>query len=183
MRHGMLLVLHAPTRSAALRRGPFTEERGLAAPRQIEMLPDPLFSSGREVPRPSPSEARARITRLEQLRFELEFFERVLKRRAQLPVVMRAHAANLAKLGLHQQAAVWDRRLVRLRPSDPIAWYNLACSLAQMGEIDGAFDALERAIAFRYPLPRHVLRDPDLRALRRDPRFGRIRARLMEEPH
>ena len=67
-----------------------------------------------------------------------------------------------------------DLQLVRLRPDRPVPWYNLACSYALLGMADRAFEALERALRLGYGHIHHLRRDPDLKSLRRDPRFTRL---------
>lgn len=64
-----------------------------------------------------------------------------------------------------------DRELVRRAPADPTVHYNLACSLALLGEKAEALDALERAIALGYEDPAHLLADEDLASLREEARF------------
>ena len=63
-------------------------------------------------------------------------------------------------------------------PSAPIPWYNLACSYAVLGMIEPAFAALQRALELGYRHLDHVRRDPDLKSLRRDPRFARLLRRF-----
>ena len=117
--------------------------------------------------------------RAAQRAFEIEFFESVLRRNPRLTSVVRAHAQNLAAAGQVARALYWDLRHARLEPDDPIPQYNVACMLARLGEIDDAFDALERALALGYPEMRWILRDPDLRGLRRDPRYPALVGRLV----
>jgi len=66
-----------------------------------------------------------------------------------------------------------------LLPERPIPWYNLACSFSVLGLVDAAFAALQRSLELGYPRLDHVFRDPDLKSLRRDPRFGRLLRRIM----
>ena len=91
---------------------------------------------------------------------------------------LRAQANNLAARGHHARALQLDRRLVRLTPEDAIAWYNLACSYTVLGMIDPGFFALQRALELGYAHDGRLSRDPDLKALRRDPRFGRLLRRF-----
>lgn len=88
--------------------------------------------------------------------------------------VLRVHANNLAARGQSARALQIDRRLVRLQPDRSIPWYNLGCSYAVLGMADPAFSALQRAVDLGYPRIDHMARDPDLKALRRDPRFVRL---------
>jgi tetratricopeptide (TPR) repeat protein len=91
---------------------------------------------------------------------------------------LRVHANNLAAKGLYARAVQIDRRLVRLSPDDPIAWYNLACSYTLLGMIEPALSALQRSLELGYRLLKRLRRDPDLKALRRDPRFARLLRRF-----
>ena len=80
----------------------------------------------------------------------------------------------LTRAGRHNEALEADLRLADLRPKDPIAFYNLACSYSNLENLDAAFDALRRAFDLGYRDYRHLLRDPDLENVRRDRRFKRL---------
>jgi tetratricopeptide (TPR) repeat protein len=77
----------------------------------------------------------------------------------------------LTRAGRHQEALEADLRLATLRPRDPVAFYNLACSYSNLDNVDGAFDALRRAFELGYNDYKHLLKDPDLENVRRDRRF------------
>jgi hypothetical protein len=64
-----------------------------------------------------------------------------------------------------------DLELVRMCPREPIAWYNLGCSYALTGHPEEAFNALTKAVDLGYADTDWMLRDGDLRSLRKDPRF------------
>lgn len=121
-----------------------------------------------------PETSTRRLPELSQLDFELEFLGRLLERDPLYADALKAHAGNLARKGLYTRALQADRRLVRLWPDRPIPWYNLACSYAVLGMLDPAFAALQRALDLGYRHFAHLARDPDLAALRRDPRFVRL---------
>lgn len=80
----------------------------------------------------------------------------------------------LTRAGRHQEALEADLRLANLRPRDPIAFYNLACSYSNLEDLDGAFDALKRAFELGYNDYKHLLKDPDLENVRRDRRFKQL---------
>ena len=80
----------------------------------------------------------------------------------------------LTQSGRHDEALEGDLRLAGLRPKDPIAYYNLACSYSNLENLDAAFDALHRAFDLGYRDYRHLLRDPDLENVRRDRRFKNL---------
>ena len=103
---------------------------------------------------------------LSQLDFDIDFFERLLSRRADSVEVLRILAELVSRKGLVQRAVDLDRRLVELLPDDFLARYNLACSLARAGCPDEAIDALSRAILLGYDDIAHMESDPDLESLR-----------------
>jgi tetratricopeptide (TPR) repeat protein len=113
-----------------------------------------------------------------QLDFELEFLGQILERDPLYADALRVHGNNLAAKGEYTRALQIDRRLVRLLPERPIPWYNLACSYAVLGMVDPAFASLQRALELGYRHIAHLRRDPDLKALRRDPRFVRLLRRF-----
>jgi tetratricopeptide (TPR) repeat protein len=128
--------------------------------------------------RPTPEISRRRQREQTQRDFEIEFLERVLERDPFFVDAIRVQANNLAARGDYARALQLDRRLVRLVPDNAIAWYNLACSYSVLGMIEPAFSSLQRSLELGYRFVRRLRRDPDLKALRRDPRFVRLLRRF-----
>ncbi|MGP0067141.1 MAG: TPR end-of-group domain-containing protein [Isosphaeraceae bacterium] len=128
--------------------------------------------------RPSSETSTRRLREQSQLDFEIEFLGRLLDRDPYFVDALRVQATNLALNGQYARALQLDRRLVRLTPDDAIAWYNLACSYTVLGMIDPGFFAIQRALELGYDYPNRLRRDPDLKALRRDPRFERLLRRF-----
>ena len=122
--------------------------------------------------RPSSEISTRRLREQTQRDFEIDFLERVL---GQDPFFV--DAANNLKV---RESEVIDmsRRLVRLVPDDAIAWYNLSCTYAVLGMIDPAFSALQRSLELGYRFVAQLRQDPDLKTLRRDPRFLRLLRRF-----
>ena len=120
-----------------------------------------------------------RLREQNQIDFELEFFAGILERDPFYVAALRVYANNLAARGHATKALQMDRRLVRLQPERPVPWYNLACSYAVLGMIDPAFAALQRATDLGYGLIDHMAKDPDLKSLRRDPRFARLLRKVL----
>jgi tetratricopeptide (TPR) repeat protein len=109
-----------------------------------------------------------------QLDFELEFFSAILERRPDYVDVLRVIGNNLTLKGRYAQGLQIDRRLVQLRPNDPLAHYNLACSFALLKRPDQALRALRRAVELGYRDFRYMLEDRDLDSIRHDPRFRQL---------
>lgn len=108
---------------------------------------------------------------MSQLDFDIEFFEQLLSRNEAAVEVLRILAELVSKKGQVKRAVELDRKLTDLLPHDPLARYNLACSLARAGRPKEAIDTLSRAILLGYDDLAHLEVDPDLDSLRDDPEF------------
>ncbi|MCL6741331.1 adenylate/guanylate cyclase domain-containing protein [Sphingomonas sp. RB56-2] len=84
-------------------------------------------------------------------------------------------ATALAAIGEVDQARRWIERALAIDPDDPHIKYNAACVYAQLGEVDKAFDFLEQWATHSGVENRDwMLHDPDLDALRENPRHQHI---------
>ena len=118
--------------------------------------------------------ALSRPADLTQLDFELDFFAGILDRYPDYIDVLRVQGNNLTLKGRYAEGMQIDRRLIQLRPSDPLAHYNLACSYALLKKVDLALKTLRRAIELGYRDFRYMREDRDLDAVRHDPRFRQL---------
>jgi tetratricopeptide (TPR) repeat protein len=114
-----------------------------------------------------------------QVDFEIEFFERILALNADYVDVLRVHANNLSDRGEYKRGLAADRRIVKLRPNDPNAYYNLACSYSLLQMNKSAIDALQRSLKLGYNDFEHLMNDPDLDNLRKDSRYVRVLGRFL----
>jgi hypothetical protein len=127
-------------------------------------------------PSPSapPSSVLARLAEQSQLDFELDFFGGILDRHPSYVDVLRVQANNLAQKRRYAEGLVIDKRLVTLRPNDPLAHYNLACAYALLAQPDLALSTLRRAVEVGYRDFRYMREDRDLDSIRKDPRFRKL---------
>jgi tetratricopeptide (TPR) repeat protein len=109
--------------------------------------------------------------KLDQLDFDIDFFERLLARQGNSVETLRILAELVSRKGNVRRAVELDWRVVELLPEDFLARYNLACSLARAGRPDEAIDALSRAILLGYDDLAHMETDPDLESLHEHPDF------------
>ena len=122
----------------------------------------------------TPSKLPARPADLSQLDFELEFFAGVLERSPDYVDVLRILGSLLTLKGRFSEGLQIDKRLVHLRPDDPLAHYNLACSYALLKRPELSLKTLRRAVELGYRDFRYMREDHDLDSIRQDPRFRQL---------
>jgi len=103
--------------------------------------------------------------------FEIAFYEAILEQAPNCVDVLMALSNNYTRRGLFEKGLNADQRLCRLRPSDPIIRYNLACSYSLLGQCDDALDTLQQAVCLGYSDLAFIQQDPDLEVVRQDPRY------------
>jgi len=106
------------------------------------------------------------------LDFEIRFYEGILKRDPDIVDVLILLGNAYTQRGYHEKGLEVDLRLSRLRPEDPVVFYNLACSYSLLGQIGSALESLEKALALGYNDLKFLMTDPDMENVRNDARFG-----------
>lgn len=109
-----------------------------------------------------------------QADFELVFYHAILKVNPDYVDVLRVLGNLLTLKGKFAEGLAIDKRLVRLRPSDSLAHYNLACSYALLKRVDMSLKTLRLAVELGYSDFRYMKEDSDLEAIRHDPRFRQL---------
>lgn len=120
---------------------------------------------------------RARLDRL-GLEFQADVYGIEARERPQNASALICLGMVLTQLGRYTEGLAVDRRLVELQPEDSGARYNLACSLALVGERALALAELEQAVRLGYDDREQMLNDSDLASLRDEPRFRELLAGL-----
>jgi len=118
--------------------------------------------------------AKRQLAARSQLDFDLEFYESILRRAPRYVDVLRCQGELLNRKGLHDRAVLVDRQLAELLPDDCVVQYNLACSLARIGQRAEAIESLRRALEQGYRDFDYLHADGDLDALRGEPAFERL---------
>jgi adenylate cyclase len=85
-------------------------------------------------------------------------------------------AAALVRLGEKDRAKEWLSRALAIDPDDILTQYNAACIYSLLGDIEPAFDLLERLLphAGRELYAGWIKHDSDLNALRGHPRYQKV---------
>ena len=108
-------------------------------------------------------------------RMGLKRAEEALRKHPESSRPAQLGATALAAIGEGEEARRWIERALAIDPDDTHIKYNAACVWAQIGEADKAFEQLEQWAAFSGRENREwMLHDPDLNALRGDPRHQHI---------
>jgi len=105
------------------------------------------------------------------IEFEIDFFEKIIKKRPFFIEALSALGDLYTKQGLMQKGLEMDLTLSQLKADDPIVFYNLACSYSLVNNIDLAFISLKKAVDLGYEDFRFLKEDDDLKNLRVDDRF------------
>jgi hypothetical protein len=103
--------------------------------------------------------------------FEMRFFESVLRRDAGYTEVVEILGGLYTKHGRIADGLKMDRRLVKLKPANATAHYNLACSLALSKRKTDALRSLRQAVELGYRDFDWMLQDPDLEEMKAHPGF------------
>lgn len=117
-------------------------------------------------------------------RLGLEFLAGILE------VERSRHPANIealaelghvyTRLGWFERGLDVDRDLVQRCPRNPTVHYNLACSLALLGQRPEALASLELAVELGYDELEQMLADADLASLKKEHRFRELVKKLEE---
>ena len=108
------------------------------------------------------------------LDFEISFYEGVLQERPNFIPALIALGDAYTRRGYFHKGLTIDKRLVKLKPKDATARYNLACSYSLLGKINQALDALKAAVELGYTDFEYMDKDPDLDNLRKHPAYKQI---------
>ena len=114
------------------------------------------------------------MTVTENFDFEVQFFESILRRNPKDSSVIEILGGLYTKQGRIDDGLRMDRRLVRLKPQNPTAHYNLACSLALKSRNPEALRALEKSVDLGYTDYEWMHQDPDLEGLRGHPGYKKL---------
>ncbi|MBN3041097.1 MAG: hypothetical protein JW867_08205 [Candidatus Omnitrophica bacterium] len=110
--------------------------------------------------------------------FEIRFYEDILKERPDCVNVLIPLGDAYTRKGFYKEGLDVDKKLAKLKPSDPTIHYNLACSLSLVGKLPEALKELKKAVLFGYDEFTYIKEDADLDSLRQLPEFKVFFAKL-----
>lgn len=103
--------------------------------------------------------------------FEIKFYEGLLQKLPNFIEVLVSLGDAYTSRGFYHEGLEIDKRLVKLKPEDPVIHYNLACSFSLTGDYEQALSELKKAVLLGYNDFPHMIKDPDLENLRKEPIF------------
>ena len=113
-----------------------------------------------------------------ELDVKIGFMEGVVRRDPGYVEALQLLGDHYTQRGRFEHGLRVDEQLSRLEPSNPLVFYNLACSYSLTDRIDLAAAALEKALQLGYRDFKWLAKDPDLRALRKHPIFRTIEDKI-----
>lgn len=110
--------------------------------------------------------------------YEIRFYEGLLSKSPNFFHALVSLGDAYTRKGFYQEGLEVDKKLINLKPEDPIARYNLACSLSLLGETEEAFKELKKAVLFGYNDFSYILEDSDLENVRKHRKFDDFFSKL-----
>ena len=105
----------------------------------------------------------------------VEIAEQELSKHPENPRPAYLGAGSLIELGERDRAREWISRAMAMDPDDVLTQYNVACVYSKLGELEVAFDLLERLLPHaNHETKSWVRYDPDFDALRTQPRYSKV---------
>lgn len=129
---------------------------------------------------PKKASTSKRLSRKEQrnLDIEIDFLEGLIRRAPDYFDALQVLGDDYTRRGRFSEGLQIDEQLVKLRPADSMAHYNLACSYSLTNQVELAAKALMRALDLGYRDFRWLLQDPDLENLRNHRKFRSVQSRI-----
>ena len=131
---------------------------------------------------PSRNDPRKKLSpqKRRELDVKISFMEGLVRRDPRYVEALQLLGDHYTQRGRFQEGLRIDRRLSRLDPGNPLAFYNLACSYSLTGQFEAAVKALQKAIQLGYRDFRWLARDPDLQRLRKQSCYAKVRMAIRE---
>ena len=129
---------------------------------------------------PTHSTERQPLTKKQErdLDIEITFLEGITQRDPKYVEALQLLGDNYTRRDRFHDGLAIDKLLSKLLPEDSMVFYNLACSYSLTDQIDESIIALNKAVHLGYKDTQWMDDDPDLKNIRTDSRYKRIRQQL-----
>ena len=113
----------------------------------------------------------------EDLDFQIGFYEGLLQKKPDFAQALVVLGEIYTRKGFIEKGLEADRKLVGLRPDDPVAHYNLACDYSLLKMPEQSLQALQASLHLGYRDFSWLEKDEDLNFVRQDERFHKLVSR------
>jgi len=120
------------------------------------------------------------VAEVRDLDVRIDFIEGLVRRDPGYVDALQLLGDHYTQRGRFTEGLLVDEQLSRLEPTNPLVFYNLACSYSLTDRLEYAVEALEKALDLGYSDFKWLARDPDLRKLRKHPLYQRVAERIRE---
>jgi tetratricopeptide (TPR) repeat protein len=117
----------------------------------------------------------------DNLDFEIDFYRAIIEKSPDYVEALSILGDAYTRKGLYREGLEIDRRLTTLRPRDPVAHYNLACSYSLNHRKKEALASLRKSIKLGYSDIVHIATDGDLAPLHDDRLFHTLIRRVCKK--
>jgi len=115
---------------------------------------------------------KTKLEKQQNLNFEIEFLEKILHSSPDYIDALSLLGELFTRNKKFQKALEIDLKLIKLKPNDAIAFYNLACDYSLLNKKTLGLKALEKALRLGYRDIDYLIQDADLKNLRESKRFS-----------
>jgi len=98
--------------------------------------------------------------------FEIKFYEKLLQQCPDFVDLLISLGDIYTSQGFYLEGLAVDKKLTQLLPNDPTVYYNLACSLSLIGQVEEALKKLKKSVLLGYDEFSFMSKDPDLKNVR-----------------
>ncbi|HOB33315.1 MAG TPA: hypothetical protein PKH32_10600, partial [Verrucomicrobiota bacterium] len=113
-----------------------------------------------------------------ELDIKIEFIEGIVRRDPNYVEALQLLGDHYTQRGRFEEGLKVDEKLAELEPTNPLVFYNLACSYSLVGKVELAAASLKKSIRLGYRDFKWLAKDPDLRTLREHPAYRSIRDQI-----
>jgi tetratricopeptide (TPR) repeat protein len=110
----------------------------------------------------------------EDLDFQIGFYEGLLEKKPDFAQALVLLGEIYTRKGFIEKGLEADRKLVDLRPDDPVVHYNLACDYSLLKMPEQSLEALQTSLRLGYRDFSWLEKDEDLDFVRQDERFRKL---------
>lgn len=108
------------------------------------------------------------------------FYEKIIKKNSNFLEVLYQLARIYSHYKNYKKTLEIDKKIAELTPLDPFVYYNLACDFALLNDMENAVKNLKIALHLGFENKSYILKDKELKNLRKSKNFEEIKRILKQ---